>query len=181
MLPCGIKLNKIINFNLSCKLKMEIERRKHPRFCVRDNAFAVFQPEPVKLVPIVDIGLGGLGIGVNGANNNAEWLKGTSNLEILIDDCSFYLDGLDFQLLPKFRSLPRNAVSPFQHIYGLKFVNLMPSQKSRLKTFIRRYTIGGMTPKVIRKINRHFHQFFNQKEHATACETSAFQVLPNNQ
>jgi hypothetical protein len=39
---------------------MEIERRRHPRFRVRDNAFAAFQPEPVKLVPIIDIGLGGL-------------------------------------------------------------------------------------------------------------------------
>ena len=80
---------------------MEIERRKYPRFNVRDNAFAVFQPEPVKLVPIVNIGLGGLGIGVSGINTSDEWLTRPSCLEILIDDCSFYMDNLGYQPLAK--------------------------------------------------------------------------------
>lgn len=153
---------------------MATERRRYPRFSVRDNAYAVFQPEPVKLVPIVDIGLGGLGIGVKGINTSAEWLKGTSNLEILIDDCSFYLENLDFKILPEFRSLPRNTAGPFQHICGLKFVNLMSSQQSRLKYFIRRHTTGGIRPKVIRKINRHFHQFFHHKDYGDACRNIRF-------
>ena len=154
---------------------MEIERRRHPRFRVRDNAFAVFQPEPVKLVPIVDIGLGGLGIGVNGINTSDEWLNGASCLEILIDDCSFYMDNLGYEILAKFRSLPRNAVSPFQNIYGLKFVDLMPSQQSQLKYFIRNYTTGGMTPKFIRKFNQHIHQFFDKKDYGAARRNISFQ------
>ena len=148
---------------------MEIERRRHPRFKIRGNAFAVFQPEPVKLVPIVDIGLGGLGIGVNGINTSAEWLNGSSCLEILIDDCSFYMDNLGYELLPKFRSVPRNAASPFQNIYGLKFVDLMSIQQYQLKSFIRNHTTGGMTPKFIRKINQHFHQFLDKKNYGPAC------------
>jgi hypothetical protein len=154
---------------------MEIERRKHPRFNLRDNAFAVFQPEPVKLVPIVDIGLGGLAIGVNEINTSDVWLKGTSYLEILVDDCSFYMDSIGYKLLPKFRSIPQNAVSPFQNICGLKFADLMPSQQSRLKYFIRNHTTGGMTPKFIRKFNQHFHQFLDKKDYGAACRNIGLQ------
>ena len=148
---------------------MEIERRQYPRFSVRDNAFAVFQPEPVKLVPIVDIGLGGLGIGVNGINTGDGWLNKSSSLEILIDDCSFYIDNLGYQLFPKFRSVSRNAGCPFQNIYGLKFIDLMPNQQSRLKFFIRNHTIGGMTPNFVRKFNQHFHQFLDKKDYGATC------------
>jgi hypothetical protein len=154
---------------------MQIERRKYPRFRVRDNAFAVFQPESVKLVPIVDVGLGGLGIDVNGIEPNDERLNGASCLEILIDDCSFYINNLDYELLPKFRSVPPNDVAPFQNIYGLKFVNLMPSQLFRLKSFIRNHTAGGMTPKFIRKFNQHFHQFLDEKDYGAACRNISLQ------
>jgi hypothetical protein len=159
-------------------LKMEIERRRHPRFSVRDNAFAVFQPEPVKLVPIVDIGLGGLGIGVNGINTGYKWLNRASCLEILIDDCSFYMDNLGYELLPKFRSVPRNAASPFQKIYGLKFVDLEPGQQYQLKSFIRNHTTGGMTPKFIRKFNQHFRQFLDKRDYGAACRNISPQPPP---
>ena len=52
-----------------------MERRKYLRLSVKANAFALFQPEPVKLAPIVDVSLGGLGIGVNGIATNDEKLK----------------------------------------------------------------------------------------------------------
>jgi hypothetical protein len=148
---------------------MESEKRKNPRFSVRDNVFAVFQPEPVKLVAVVDIGLGGLGIGLNEINASDGWLKSVSHLELLIDDCSFYMDNLGYELLPQLRSVHRNAGSPFQNIYGLKFIDLMPSQRSRLKYFIRNHTTGGMTPKFIRRFNQHFYQFLARKDYGAAC------------
>lgn len=157
---------------------MEIEKRKYPRFRVKDHAFAVFQPEPVKLVPIVDIGLGGLAIGVNEINAGDGWLNQTSNLEILIDDCSFYMDNLGYELLPKFRSVPRNVGRPFENIYGLKFIDLMPSQQSRLKYFIRNHTTGGMTPKFVRKFNQHFHQFLDKKDYGAACRNLSLMQPP---
>ena len=40
---------------------MTVERRKDPRFQVKDKCFAVINPDPVKLVPIIDISQGGLG------------------------------------------------------------------------------------------------------------------------
>ncbi len=154
---------------------METERRKYPRFNIRDNAFAVFQPEPVKLIPIVDVGLGGLGVGVNGINISDGWIKKASSLEILIDDCSFYMDNLGYELLSKFRSVDRNTSSPFQIIYGLKFVDLMPSQRSQLKYFIRNHTTGGKTPKFIRNFNQQFHQFLGKKDYGAACRNISLQ------
>jgi len=150
-------------------LKLEIERRKYPRFKVRDNAFAVIQPEPVKLVPVLDIGLGGLAIGVKGINTAAEWLNRSSCLEIMIDDCSFYMGSLAYERLPKSRSLPGNAAGPFNKIYGLKFIDLMPSQQYQLKSFIRNHTTGGMTPKFIRKFHQHIRQFLDKKNYGAAC------------
>ena len=160
---------------MKLKLKMVIERRKNPRYCVRDNAFAVIGPEPVKLTPIVDISLGGLGIGLNGINIGADGLNGAAKLEIVIDDGSFYLDKLPFQLLPKYRNFPRNPSGSFQNIYGIKFVDLMSSQKSRLKYFIRNHTRGGMTPKFIRKFNQHFHQITGKGDFASSCQTAWLQ------
>ena len=157
---------------------MEIERRRHPRFSIRDNAFAVFQSEHVKLVPIVDIGLGGLGIGVNGINTGDGWLNRASSLEILMDDCSFYIDNIGYELLPKFRSVPQNAASPFQKIYGLKFVDLEPSQQYQLKSFIRNHTTGGMTPKFIRKFNQHVRQFLDKRNYGAACRKISPQRSP---
>jgi hypothetical protein len=150
---------------------MAIERRKHPRYCVRDNAFAVIGPEPVKLAPIVDISLGGLGIGVNGINLRAHGLDVLPKLEIVIDDGSFYMDKLPYQLLTQYRNFSGNVVGSFQNIYGVKLVDLMSSQQIQLKYFIRNHTRGGMTPKFIRKFNQHLHQITGKKNFANSCQT----------
>jgi hypothetical protein len=87
----------------------------------------------------------------------------------------FNMDNLSYQLLPPYRNFPRNAVGSFQNIYGLKFVNLMSTQQSQLKYFIRNHTTGGMTPKFIRKFNQHFHQFLDKKDYGAACRNISFQ------
>jgi hypothetical protein len=157
---------------MELKLKMAIERRKNPRYCVRDNAFAVFGPEPVKLVPIVDISLGGLGIGINGINLSADGFNGPAKLEIVIDDGCFYMDNLHYQLLPQSRNFYQNAFGLFPNIYGVKFVDLMSSQYSRLKYFIRHHTRGGMTPKFIHKLNAHLHQITGKKDFPDSCQNA---------
>ena len=78
---------------------MVIERRQSKRFSVRSNAFALFKSKPDKLIPIVNISRGGMGIGVNGINMNTDGLSKVSRLEILTDDCRFYMDQLAYQLL----------------------------------------------------------------------------------
>ena len=152
---------------------MAIERRKNPRYCVRDNAFAVFGPEPVKLAPIIDISLGGLGIGANGITLGAEGLNnGNAKLEIVIDDGSFYMDNLNYELLTQYRNLSGNTAGSFHNIHGVRFLDLMYSQQNQLKYFIRNHTRGGMTPKFIRKFNQHFHQIIGKRDFANSCQTA---------
>ena len=151
---------------------MAIERRNYPRYCVRDNAFAVIGPEPVTLAPVIDISLGGLGIGGNGINFRADGLDAPpKKLEIVVDDGSFYMDKLPYQPLTQYRSFSGNAAGSFQNIYGVQFVDLMPSQQTWLKYFIRNHTRGGMTPKFIRKFNQHFNQIVGKRDIAGSCQT----------
>lgn len=154
---------------------MVTERRKNPRFRVQSRAFAIFKSKPDKLIPIVNISLGGMGIGVNGRNVNAGGLSDVSRLEILTDDCRFYMDQLPYQLLLPHRNLTREAVGPLEHIYGVQFIDLMSSQKNRLKNFIRNHTRGGKTPKLFHKFNQHLHQFIAKKDVADACRNIGFQ------
>ena len=154
---------------------MATERRKNPRYCVRDNAFAVFGPEPVKLAPIIDISLGGLGFEANGSNVCADRFNCAARLEIVIDDGSFFMDNLHYQLLAQHRSFSGNSIEPFQHIYGVEFVDLMSSQQNQLKYFIRNHTRGGMTPTFIRKFKQHFHQIIGKSDFANSCQTAWLQ------
>lgn len=150
---------------------METDRRKNPRYCVRGQVFAVFKPEPVQLVPIIDISLGGLSISVHGRNGNKQGVNLCSFLEIMADDGSFYMDNLPYELLPERRSTDWDPLTPGQHRFkGLKFLNLMPVQKSELKHFIRSYTIGGMTPKIIRKFSQILQQFKGKKDFGDSCQ-----------
>ncbi len=148
---------------------MATERRKNPRFSVRDNAFAILRADPLKPVPIIDISLGGLGIAVDRIKMSPDGLNNTERLEILIDDCSFFMENLSYQLLPQYRNFSQNPVGSFQNVYGLKFMNLMPSQQARLKYFIRNHTRGGMTPKFMRKLNPLLSQFKSKKNFGDTC------------
>ena len=151
---------------------MALERRKNPRYCVRDNAFAVFGPEPVKLAPIIDVSLGGLGFRANNIKIGADRLNGNAKLEIVIGDGSFYLDNLNYQLLTQYRNFSGNTAGSFQHIQGVKFGDLMSSQQNQLKYFIRNHTRGGMTPQFIRKFYQHFHQIMGKRDFANSCQTA---------
>lgn len=150
---------------------MKVERRKFKRYCIKDSVFAVFKPEPVKLVPIVDISLGGLGVSFNGISESEPRSNSCCVMEIMVADCSFYLDSLPYELLPESRNFNLNAVTSFQsRFYGVKFLNLLPSQKTHLKHLIRKHTIGGMTPRFIRKFNQFFHQTLVKKQFGDSCQ-----------
>ncbi|MGD9174294.1 MAG: PilZ domain-containing protein [Desulfobacterales bacterium] len=154
---------------------MVIEKRKNQRFNVRSRAFAIFKSKPDKLIPIANISLGGMGIGVNGINLNADGLSDVSRLEILTHDCRYYMDQLPYQLLLPHRNLTQDGVGSFQYIYGVQFIDLMSSQQNRLKNFIRNHTRGGKTPKLLHKFNQHLHQFIGKKDFADACRDIGLQ------
>ena len=84
---------------------MQVERRMNQRYTVKDNAFAIINPEPVRLVPILDIALGGVGVYVNTEDH---WLNKVSTLEIMGADCSFYLVNLPVASISNFKAFPAN-------------------------------------------------------------------------
>ncbi len=129
-----------------------VERRKYQRFRVKSKAFAVIKDDPVKPVSIIDVSLGGLGIS---QFENDILLTKPSKLEILLADCSFFLENLPFTLIPSLRpAQPNPDQIPPARYHGVQFKNLTPSQKHQLQYFIRNHTTGGMMPRFLRKMNR---------------------------
>jgi hypothetical protein len=116
-----------------------------------------------------------MGIGVNGINMNTDGLSEGSRLEILTDDCRFYMDQLAYQLLLPHRDLTPEGVGPFGHVYGVQFIDLMSSQRTRLNHFIRNHTRGGKTSKLLHMFNQHLHQFIGKKDLADACRNIGLQ------
>ena len=154
---------------------MQAERRKHRRFKVQDNAFAVINPEPVKLVPILDIAMGGLGIYVD---DGVKWAKDSSKLEIMAADCSFYLDNLPFEIIKSFRALPGDVSNMIDgRRYNLKFSNLRPVQKARLKYFMRNYTHRGLKFQFLRKLRKILHPTLRNSHPEQSCNLGVWQGL----
>jgi hypothetical protein len=154
---------------------MPVERRRQPRYRVKDNAFAVINDEPVKLVPILDIAMGGLGIFVN---EGALRMNESSKLEIMLADCSFYMENLPFELMSNFKAFPTQPVKFLDgRRYSLKFGKLMPRQKSQLKYFIRNYTEGRMMLQLLQRLNKLLHPFRAPKYAGQSCNTGIWQGL----
>jgi len=154
---------------------MQAERRKHRRFKVKDNAFAVINPDPVKLVPILDIAMGGIGIYVD---DGAKWMKDSQKLELMVADCSFYLDNLPFEIISNFKAFPWDASNILDgRRYGLKFGILRPAQKSRLKHFMRNYTRGGSKLQFMRKFSKMMHPSWTNRYSEQSCNLGIWQGL----
>ena len=154
---------------------MPVERRRQPRYRVKDNAFAVINDDPVKLVPILDIAMGGLGVYVN---EGALWMNESSKLEIMLADCSFYMENLPFELISNFKAFPARPANLLDgRRFSLKFGKLMPRQKLQLKYFIRNYTEGRVMLQLLHRLNKLIHPFRAPKYAGQSCNTGIWQGL----
>ena len=154
---------------------MQRERRQHRRLKVKENAFAVISPDPVKMVPIIDIAMGGLGVYVN---NGAKRINDCAKLEIMVADCSFYLDNLPFEIITSFRAFPGDSSNMLDgRRYNLKFSNLRPVQKARLKYFMRNYTHSGLKFQFLRKFRKLPHSTWTNRHSELSCNLGAWQGL----
>ena len=154
---------------------MQVERRKIRRFQVKDNGFAVINSDPVKLAPIIDISLGGLGIYLD---DGSRWMDTSSKLEIMAADCSFYLENLPFKIVSNFRPFPENSASLIDgKRFSIKFCNLSPSQKASLKHFIRTYSEGGIILQALQKFNKLLRPIRSNKYSKKSCDTRIWQSL----
>ena len=154
---------------------MQAEQRKHRRYRVKENAFAVINQDPIKLVPILDVAMGGLGIYVN---DGAKWMKDSPKLEIMMADCSFYLDNLPFEIIANFKAYPGGSTNMLDgRRYSLKFGNLRPAQQSRLKYFIRNYTQRGSMIQFLRKFGKLLNPNWTNKYAQQNCNLGIWQGL----
>jgi hypothetical protein len=152
---------------------MQGERRKLQRYRVKDNAFAIINPEPVRLVPILDIAMGGLGVYVD---TEDQWLNNASKLEIMVADCSFYLQNIPFEFISDFKAFPASPSTLMNgRRRGLKFGALTVSQKAELKHFIRHYTQSGTFWQIVRKLSKALRPNGANKHTGSACNTSIWQ------
>ena len=154
---------------------MEPERRAHRRYRVKENAFAVINKDPVRLVPILDVAIGGLGIYVN---DGARWVNDSPKLEIMAADCSFYLDSIPFEIKSKSKAVDGDNSNMLDgRRYSLKFGHLRSVQKSRLKYFIRNYTRGGSKFQFLRKFSKLLHPTWTNKYAEQGCNLGMWQNL----
>ena len=157
---------------------MQTERRRHPRFQAKDNAFAVISADPVKLVPIIDISMGGLSIYLD---NNAGQPDPLSKMEIMVADCSFYLEKLPFHIVDDNKAFPNGNASLMNgHRYGIKFGNLEPRQKNQLKYFVRRYTEKGSFTRMLHRLGSIFDPIRAPKPTSRSCNTGIWHSLPKS-
>jgi hypothetical protein len=152
---------------------MQVERRKLQRYRVKNSAFAIINPEPVRLVPILDIAMGGLGVFVN---NEYHGFNKASKLEIMVADCSFYLQDIPFEFVTEFRALP---ASPSVLMEGrrrsLKFGTLTVGQKAELKHFIRHYAQSGIFWQIVRKFSKALHPTGVNRHTSPSCGANVWQ------
>lgn len=118
-----------------------LERRKHKRFLVQDDAIAVLRPNVDKRGPIIDISRGGLAFGYITSKDSSER---SFKLDILLPDLRFYLGQVpirtvsDFEVTSElaFRGIKRKRCS-------VQFGKLTQEQVSQLGHFIQNHTRGG--------------------------------------
>lgn len=115
-----------------------VERRKHKRFPIKENAFAVlrFTPSSTKIGRIIDISMGGMAIEYE---NSEEWEDTPKELSILFGDDDFYLEKINFE------TVSDNFISySFTETRrrGIKFGKLSDNQSSQLKNFIDTIVLG---------------------------------------
>lgn len=154
---------------------MQVERRRNIRYPVHDNAFAIINPEPVKLVPILDVAMDGIGVYVNSED---KWLDKASMLEIMVADCSFYLQHIPFESVFDAKAFPKNQSNLLDgRRCSLRFGKLMSSQKTELQYFIRNYTQASPVWQVVQKFSKMLQPFRANKHSAPSCNTGIWQNL----
>jgi hypothetical protein len=149
---------------------MQIDRRRYQRYSFKKQVYAVFKPEPVRMLPIIDIGMGGMSVsdtdGLVEADTDAQ-------LEIMSSDCSFFLDKVPFHFISVTEgSRVYPAVPDNLRIIHLRFGRLPSSQESELRYLIRHYCTGSHRPQAARRFARFFEQFRAFRTPQDSCRRS---------
>jgi len=114
-----------------------LERRKHKRFQVQDEAIAVLRPIVDKRGPIIDISKGGLAFRYITAQESS---GRSSKLDILLPDLSFYLGHLPIRTVRDFEVTSEYALgSTKTRRCSVQFGKLTPKQISQIESFMENH------------------------------------------
>lgn len=119
--------------------KVTVERRKHERFEIWDEAFVLLGPDSTKLGRIIDISMGGLAFSHVGRASPPSALF---ELDMFLVDSDFYLDKMPYEIISDTKIRDSGFDSIAMRRCGVQFGNLTPSQISQLEQFIRSHTSG---------------------------------------
>lgn len=114
-----------------------IERRKHERIVIQEDAFAVVQPGTDRLlVPILDISLGGISFRTI---EKLDWHGEIIRIDLLVLEKEFCLQGLPVRRIAdiEIAQSPPSAIQIRKH--SLQFETLSTSQISWLEHLIRQF------------------------------------------
>jgi hypothetical protein len=142
-------------------------------FKVLDGAYAIFRAEPVKIVPILNISRDGL---IISDSSNDPWPADIAELEIMADDCSFYMEKLPVDRIYSADPLTSNK-NDYLPAYRIRFGKLSANQREGLKYFIRHHTDGGTTPLIFNNIYRILTSLRSDRYTDRACPLN----LPSQQ
>ena len=121
--------------------KEAIEQRRHKRFRVKDNAFAVHRDYVTKLGKILDISISGLSFSYI---DDGKRLKGSYDLDIFLSGNGFRLEKVQIKIISDTQIVSK---IPFSSIImrrcGVQFEELSDNQISHLEYFIRNYAINS--------------------------------------
>ena len=147
---------------------MKVERRSHPRFKVRTDAFAVLEADPVQIVPIVDVSLGGIAV----YHPIGElWPQSISRLEIMVADCSFFMQKVPFEMAGITNVFQTHTIKSIRKKrYGIKFGMLVASQRKQIKHFIRHYAGNGLTHQIINRFQKMLNHHWSSKYAKDNCD-----------
>lgn len=104
-----------------------------------DIAFAVMRSNPAKMGQIMNISMGGL---VFQYAQETQGVAKPSCLDILLADCRYYLDSLNFEMVADVSSPGEFEYDSVKtSLISVKFKNLTALQKKQLNHFLKHHTL----------------------------------------
>ena len=113
--------------------------RTHPRFRVKDGAYAVLRPEFTQLGPILDISQGGLAFSYNLTGKPA---NGSFELDIFLIGHGVLVERVPFRIVSDRKLIAKSQYNRLpRRRCGVKFGKLTQSQSQQMEQFMQHLII----------------------------------------
>ena len=115
-----------------------VEQRRHKRFRVPKGSLVGLGPHNTKAGQIIDVSMGGLGFRYAGSEEPSN-----GELDIVLNEREFFLGRMPFKTVSDFEMT--SVVGPSSITMrrsGVEFRKLTEKQRSQLRYFIQKHTLG---------------------------------------